>query len=200
MSKALVLIESKDGKVKKSSLEVVSALTAQGVEVDAILITTPAMSSKFNDIAKEIGAQGAKKLLTATHDSFSLYQADSFASTVSESFKSGGYSILAASAGAMAKDLFPTLAARLDLGLAVDCVDVQAKGGVLRAKRPMLAGKYFAWAKFKSGKGALTVRPNVLALAAATSNVATVSNVEPKIDQKAKTVKLIRNHLTDDAL
>jgi electron transfer flavoprotein alpha subunit len=190
MSKALVLVETKDGKVKKSSLEVIYALSSQGVEVDALLLGNAAVTAKAGDIAKDVGAQGAKKILTSTHDSFSFYQNEPFANTITEAFKSGGYSILSGSASSLAKDLFPTLAARLDLGIASDCVAIEAKGGALRARRPLLAGKYFGWAKFKSGKGVVSIRPNVLSLGAPQSSAASTGTVDAKVDQKAKTLKV----------
>jgi electron transfer flavoprotein alpha subunit len=190
MSKALVLTEIKDGKVKKSSLEVISALSAQGVEVDALVLGPATVTGKSADFAKDVGAYGAKKILTSTHDVFAMYQAEPFAATIAETFKTGGYDILGASASGLAKDLCPTLAVKLDLGIAVDCVAIEVKGGNLRAKRPLLAGKYFGWAKFKSPKGIITVRPNVLSLGNPTTQAAVVGTANPKTEQKSKTLKV----------
>lgn len=170
--KALVLSEVKDGKIKKSSLEVIHALSSQGCEVDAIVFAAKIASA--DELAKEAGGQGAKKLITVIHDGLSFYQPELFANTMAETFKNGGYQIVAGPASATVKDLFPTLAARLGGGLAVDCTAIDIKGSEIKAKRPMLAGKYFAWLKFKSGPAIISVRPNVLGVGAPQGAAATV--------------------------
>lgn len=181
--KALVFAELKDGKVKKSSLEVIHALAAQGVEVDAIAFGD---APKGDEIAKAVGGQGAKKLFTATDASFKYYQPEAFAATIAETFKAGGYGILAGAASATVKDLFPTMSVRLEGGLAVDCTAVEVKDGI-KAKRPMLAGKYFAWVKFKNGAAVISVRPNVLSVGPDSGTAAAVSAAPVKADAKAKT-------------
>lgn len=189
MAKALVLTETKDGKVKKASLEVIYALSSQGVETHAIVFGDSAANASAS-IAKEVGAQGAKKLLTVGGDTFKFYQADAYAATLAEAYKSGGYDIVGGAASMAAKDLFPTLSARLELGLAVDCVELDCKGGALRAKRPLLAGKYFGWVKFKAPKGVISIRPNVLSLGAPQSTAAAVETFAGKTDLKGKTLSV----------
>src|SRR4051812_16338295 len=102
MSKALVLAEIKESKIKKSSLEVVHALASQGCEVDVIVCGAALGSAE--EIAKEVGGQGAKKLFTLTDESMKYYQAEALAALVSETFKSGGYEILGGAASALVKD------------------------------------------------------------------------------------------------
>ena len=188
MSKALVLIETKDGKVKKSSLEVISSLASQGAEVDAIVFGA---TLSGDSLAKDVGGLGAKKLLTVSNDALKSYQSEIFTATITESFKAGGYTILAAAASALVKDLFPTLAVKLGGGLAVDCIALDVKGGTVTVKRPMLAGKYFGTFKFKSNPALVSVRPNVLGLGQVGSGVAAVSAVNAVTAQKAKTVDVV---------
>jgi electron transfer flavoprotein alpha subunit len=159
MAKALVLAEIKDNKVKKSTLEVVHALNSQGCEVDVIAFGEFAPES----VAAEVGKHGAKKLLAVNSADFKYYQAESYAAVIADTFRDH-YNILAGAASALVKDLFPTLAVKLDAGLAVDCVAIEVKGDAVHARRPMLAGKYFAWATFKAPKAIISVRPNVLTL------------------------------------
>jgi electron transfer flavoprotein alpha subunit len=187
MSKALVVVELKDGQVKKASLEVVHALQSQGCEVDAVVFAAADVGAAA---AAAVGAQGAKKLLFCKHESFQYYQSEAFAASIADAFKAGGYQILAGAASAMVKDLFPTLSARLDAGLAVDCVGLEVKGADIKAKRPMLAGKYFAWVKFKAPPAIIFVRPNVLGLGAGGGGAAAVEALAPKTDTKAKTTSL----------
>ena len=190
MAKALVLAEIKDGKIKKSSLEVIHSLSTQGCEVDAIVFGDGAVAAS-GDIAKEAGGQGAKKLLTAGGVAFKHYQAEPVAATITEVFKSGGYQILAGSASAMAKDLFPTLSVRLNAGLAVDCTALEVKGSDIRAKRPMLAGKYFAWAKFKQPLAVISVRANVLGVGNGGGVPAAVTAITPQTSTRAQTTEVV---------
>lgn len=188
--KALVLCETKSGSIKKSSLEVISALHSQGAEVHAIVFGAADLGKAASNLAKEVGALGAKKLLTACTDDLKFYQSDVYAETLSEQFKSGGFQILAGSASSLVKDLFPTMSVKLDAGLAVDCTAVELKGSSVRARRPMLAGKYFAWVKFNSPLAIISVRPNVLGLGQAGASVAEVASVAPKGVAKAKTTSV----------
>lgn len=184
--KALVYTELKDGKVKKSSLEVIHALSTQGCEVDAIVLSDKAPG---DDVAKAIGEQGGKKVLAATHESLKYYQPDIAATTIADTFKSGGYEVLSGAASSAVKDLFPTLAARLNGGLAVDCTAVDLSGGAtgIKAKRPLLAGKYFAWVKFKATPAIISVRPNVLGIGTGGGGAAAISAVTVKPDARVKT-------------
>src|SRR5688500_5549337 len=102
MAKALVLAEHKDGKVKKSSLEVIHALSSQGCEVDVIAFGAN-LANQTADLAKDVGAQGAKKLIAVSDAQLNYYQSEVYASTLAENFKSGGYEILGGSASAIAK-------------------------------------------------------------------------------------------------
>ncbi len=191
--KALVLAEIKDGKCKKSSLEVVHSLSTQGCEVEVVILGANAEANAA-EIAKEVGGQGAKKLITISDESFKYYQSEGFAASISETFKSGGYKILAGAASSLVKDLFPTLAVRLGGGLAVDCVAVEVKGEELKVKRPMLAGKYFALLKFKSTPAIFSVRPNVLGIGEAKGAAATVAAGTPAtLVAKAKTASIAGN-------
>src|SRR3954470_8156461 len=104
MAKALVLADIKDGKVKKATLEVVHALNSQGCEVD-VLGFGPGAQSGSADIAKDIGAQGAKKLFVAGSDAYKFYNAEAFEAATLETFKAGAYDILAGAASSWVKDL-----------------------------------------------------------------------------------------------
>jgi len=186
MTKALVLIELKNGNVKKSSLESIHALVSQGVEVDAIAFGPEATTHK-DGAAKAVGGQGAKKLLKVDSSDLKFYQPDLYASTIAATFKTGGYHILAASASSLVKDLLPTLAARLDAGLAPDCVAVKIDGSSISAKRPMLAGKYFATLKFKAFPAVLSLRPNVMPIGADSGQSAQIVDTPASGALRAKT-------------
>jgi electron transfer flavoprotein alpha subunit len=188
-TKALVLIEFKNGKAKKACLEVVHALASQGCSVDTIGFG-PDAAKNAAEIAKDVGGQGAKKFFVADNADLVRYQADLFAGTIAETFKTGGYGILAASASNLAKDLLPAMAVRLGGGFAPDCVALTVSGSEVKVKRPMLAGKYFANLKFKALPAVLTVRPNVLKVDAPSGASAEVAQATVSGEIKAKTIEV----------
>jgi len=189
MAKALVLAEIKNGSVKKSSLEVVHALSTQGCEVDVIVFGDAAKNASAQ-LAKDVGGQGAKKLCVVGGGDLDLYQSDVYAATIGEHFKAGSYAVVAGAASATLKDLLPTLAVKLNIGIATDCVAVEVKDSGIRARRPFLAGKYFAWAKFKEPKAAISVRPNVLGIGTESGTAASIEEVAAKGDRRAITKSL----------
>lgn len=190
MAKALVLAEIKDAKIKKSSLEVVHALQTQGCEVD-VMVCGADIAGSGEALAKMAGSQGAKKLIVVNDAALKFYQNEGYTAAISAAFSDGKYEILAGAASALVKDLFPGLSVKLNAGLAVDCTALEIKGSEIKAKRPMLAGKYFAWIKFKSAPAVISVRPNVLALGTPGTQSAAVTTLAlPAYNAKAKTSAL----------
>lgn len=178
MAKALVLVEHQAGKIKNSSLEVVHALSTKGFEVSAIAFGS-GIGAKSTDLQKQVGGQGAKTLLVCDDAKVAQYQPDVYAATLAELVNAKGFNVFAGAASGLAKDLFPTVAAKIDAGIAVDVVDIKADGDKVSAKRPMLAGKYSAWLKFKANKAVISVRPNVLGLGADSGASAAAETVAP---------------------
>lgn len=174
MAKALVLVETNNDKVKKSSLEVINCLSSQGVDTDAVVFAKNA-----NAWTDELGAQGAKRVFCISSDTFNYYQADNYAPALTELFEKESYDMMSAAASALSKDLFPTLAVKCDGGYVSDCIEVTIDGTNVKAKRPMLAGKYFAWATFNSNaKAFFTIRPNVLPLNTSGGSAARVESFD----------------------
>lgn len=173
MSKALVLIEVKEGNVKKASLEVVHTLKAHGLNVDVIAFGENHSASSAN-IAKQAGEQGAEKAYLVSDASLKFYQPETYKETLAKVFNDGGYSTLAGAASALVKDLFPGIAIKLEAGYASDCTDLKIDAGKIVVKRPQLAGKYFAQIRIKSPKAVVSFRPNVFQLGEAKGAAANI--------------------------
>lgn len=171
--KALVLIEQKDGTVKKSSLEVIHIFKEQGHEVSAICFgeNLKDLSSK---IAASAGDQGASQVFLVSDAELKNYQPETYKETIAKVFADGGFTVLSGAATGLVKDLFPTMAIKLDAGLVVDAIGLKADGGTLTVKRPQLAGKYFAEYKVKSPKAVVSLRPNVFKLGAPSGKAANI--------------------------
>ncbi len=193
MAKALVLIEQKEGNIKKASLEVIATLKANGYQVSSICFGDN-LSAASSKLASQVGDQGAETLYLVNDASLKLYQPDTYKDTLAKSFADGGYSVIAGAATSLVKDLFPTLSIKLEAGLVTDCVDLKVEGSSILAKRPNLAGKYFTTIKVKSPKAALSLRPNVFKLQAPSGKAANiVEQAAIKDAQKTKVSSLEGN-------
>jgi electron transfer flavoprotein alpha subunit len=171
MTKALVLVEQKDGTIKKSSLEVIHSFKDQGFEVAAVCFGEN-LTANSSKLAAQAGDQGASKCFFVSDATLKFYQPEIYKETIAKIFAEGSFTTLAAAATGLVKDLFPTMAIKLEAGLVVDGVAFKNNGGQLSVKKPQLAGKYFAEYKIKSPKAVVSLRPNVFKLGAPTGKAA----------------------------
>jgi electron transfer flavoprotein alpha subunit len=93
------------------------------------------------------------------------------------------------------KDLSARLAARLGAGLAQDCTELLIENGTLKTKRPICAGKVYAWCAWTNGAypQMASCRPNVMACsvpdASKSASVETPAIVLPTV-VKSRVVKV----------
>jgi len=180
MGNILIFAEAQDGKVKKTSLELASKAAQLagelGGQAEAVFIgATP------NDAA-DLGQYGIKKVTVLANAELNQYNTIGFTKVLAEFIQASSPDAVLATAGAMATDFFPRVAARLNTGLASSCVDLKAEGGKLVPTRPVFSGKALVDVDLKDCKPALiTVRPNSFAVQAAGSDAAPVEtqNVDP---------------------
>ncbi|MBL8769564.1 MAG: electron transfer flavoprotein subunit alpha/FixB family protein [Planctomycetes bacterium] len=157
----LAFAEQRDGTLKKSAFEVVTAAAALakklgGAKVVAVVIATQAIGN-----AGELGAFGADEVVLATGDAFAGYAPGAYARALKELCEQRGASALLLPHSAQGKDLAPRLSALLLSPLVADCVALDVDGGAIVARRPVYAGKAFWTVKPKGGRFLATLRPNV---------------------------------------
>lgn len=162
-----VIAEQRDGKLKKVTLEMVSKakqLAAQSGEEVVVLL----LGSGVEALAADLGAYGANRVLLFDAEILKNYTTDAYTKVISEAVKEGAPSILLGGATALGKDLLPRVAARLNTGLASDCIDLRMENGKLVATRPIYAGKCVVEAVIPEAFPQMaSIRPNVLAVGAA---------------------------------
>jgi len=155
--KALVICETKNNTFKSSSLEVITTLREKGLEVDAIYF-----GASCDQATSQCSEYGVKQLHHFKTEN-ALYQSLDFAHSLKELQAKNTYNVIAATSSSMGKDLLPTLAVHLDAGIVSDCTQIKVEGNNIQVQKPMLAGKYSAWIKFKENTTALmSFRANVL--------------------------------------
>lgn len=155
----LAIAERRDGNLRQTSLEVLTAgralAEAWGSELVAVLLGPPGIG----DESKKLAAYGADRVLVGTSEALSEYAPESLTAVLAEIVKERGVRAVLASASAQGKDLLPRLAARLDAGLASDVVEVGVEDGRLVVVRPAYGGKVLMKLGFKAEPGLVTVRP-----------------------------------------
>jgi electron transfer flavoprotein alpha subunit len=158
MAKVLIVAEHRDGKLKKSTFEVVSASKAAGNETHVALL-----GEGVEGLAKELGNYGANKVHLAQNAALKFYSAEAYISVLSEIVKSVSPEIILASHTPTGRDFMPGLSARLKVGLASDCVSLSFEGSNIKVRRPVYSGKASAEVEFLgSGPRMATIRANAL--------------------------------------
>jgi len=158
--KVLVVAETKNGAVRKSTLEALAEarrLAAEsGGAVGAALIG-PAGSGE----AERLAQQGADVVFRVEGAPLEKYAPEAYAAAVTAAVGAGTPEVLFFAATAQGRDLAPRAAARLHAGLASDCVGFSWSGGGLVARRPVFAGKAFATVAFGKARPQIaSIRPN----------------------------------------
>jgi electron transfer flavoprotein alpha subunit len=158
----LVFIETREGKVKKSSWETLGEAGRRAAELGepaAAVLVGPAMDC-FNP---EVFSRGADKVFLLENAQLAEYSAQGFAIALADLVRETNPQAVFFAATAMGRDLAPRLAARIGVAVASDCVKIEVRDGRLEFTRPIFAGKAFLIGRLISTPQILTLRPNVFA-------------------------------------
>ena len=172
--KFLVFIEQRDGKIRKASLEALSlARRLAGGPVSAVLA-----GKGVAPLAAGLGRYGAGVVHVADRDELALYSNKGYVGALDAAAKKESPDAVLLAATAMGKDVAPRFAARNDVSVLADVMDLRAEGDRLVASRPVYSGK--ARAEVDCGAAKLqvaTTRPNVFPAEA--DEAAAEAKVEP---------------------
>lgn len=177
----MVFIEEREGKVKKTSLE---ALSAARKLADQLQETVTAVRLGAGDASENLAHYGADKIQSAQHEALASYSTEGFCTAVAEAVKQVEPRFILSAASAMGRDLMPRLAARLGVGLAQDCIAAEIiDGGQLECIRPIYAGKAYAKVRLLMSPAIATLRPNVFPAGAAdTTRSAETAVITPELN------------------
>jgi electron transfer flavoprotein alpha subunit len=156
--KFLVFIEQREGKIRKASLEALSlARKLAGGPVAAVL-----PGKGVTALAKELSPYGAGTVYVADRDELALYGNKGYVGALDAAAKKESPDAVLIAATAMGKDVAPRFAARHDVSVLADVMELRLDGDRLVAWRPVYSGK--ARAEVDCGAAKLqvvTTRPNV---------------------------------------
>ena len=163
MAKCVCVIgEIRAGRVLRVSHEVAS----QGRRIaDALGSGLCALfaGSGIAERCSEMGYYGVDRIYVADDPILEHYLAETYVPVLAEAIRKCDPAVVILPATADGKDLAARLAARLDAGLAQDCTRVGVEDGVIRAQRPIFAGKCYSWMEWAPGETpVISLRPNVV--------------------------------------
>ena len=161
-----VITEQRDGEFRKVSFEAVSEgrRIADGLSAD---LTAAVLGSGIEGIAGGLGKYGADKILVADDPALTDYTTDAYTNVLAELIKGSDPAVIIMGATMQGKDLAGRLAARLDAGVAMDCVAIGLENGQLTYTRPMFGGKVLADVEIQGDPQIAAIRPNVMTIAEA---------------------------------
>lgn len=145
MGKVLVFAEQANGKLKRSSMELLQAAAKSGNSVVAV-----AFGSHAGDVVADLGQNGADEAHLIKDGSLDAYNPESFTANICALIEKIQPSVVLASASSTGRDLFPRVAARLGAGVASDCVSLDLSGDKISTMKPMYSGKCFAQVEFQN--------------------------------------------------
>lgn len=159
MSKILVFLEQREGKIKRSSFECVSTSKKISSELNAELLAVT-LGDDIENI-NVVSKYGASKVFHYKSKDLNNYSTTAYSEIVSNLAKEISADYLFFSSTAMGKDIAPHVAAKIDAGLVVDCTKLKTENGEIIATRPIYAGKALIDVKLNSAKKVYSLRPNV---------------------------------------
>ncbi len=136
----LVVGEVGGSTLRPVSLELVTAgrrvADALGTQLVGLLF-----GADISEAASEFGQSGLNRLLVADDPALGDYTAERATSVLASAVNQVGPSVVLIPGTTAGRDYAPRLAARLQTGLAADCVDLSVNDQSLLAIRPVLGGR-----------------------------------------------------------
>ncbi|HEY6865972.1 MAG TPA: electron transfer flavoprotein subunit alpha/FixB family protein [Candidatus Eisenbacteria bacterium] len=171
----LVFVEQRDGRLRPVSREALGEGARQAASLGGpVVAVCPAAADPG---LASLGEAGADRAILAAHPSFTHYQAAGYARAVEAAARATSPALVLFANTAMGRDLAPRVAARLDAGLASDCVALSAAGDRIVATRPVYAGKAVETVAFKGRPALVSLRPKAFAPVTRAAGPATVETV-----------------------
>ncbi len=155
----LTYIETREGKVRKSSLEALSEAKRRGAELGlevAAVLAGPGAEGAAKDVPG--------KSFVLESGALEAYSAESYGQALAALAAEVKPEAVFFSATAQGKDLAPRVAAELGVSLASDVTRIVVKDKKLEFTRPIFAGKAILSFTLKTSPQVATLRPNVFPL------------------------------------
>jgi electron transfer flavoprotein alpha subunit len=191
-NKFLVILEQRNGSIKKSSIEVVSVAVKLAAKLNA-QIEAVVLGNSVENI-KSVAEHGIESVTFFKNDNLKEYSSSAYTKIITKHISDNAFTEVFISNTALGKDLAPRISAKLDCGLVMDCTALDVEGTDIIATRPIFAGKMLMKQKLTSNVKVFNLRPNAF-------GISEVNAVSLKLDTKevgdldlsVKTVEVKKN-------
>lgn len=156
MVKVAILIEFKDGQIKKNNYGVITLAREQASELYAVVVNGNAAHYQ-----EQLQQYGIDKIIDITSPQGAIpWNPANWAKAVVAAMDHFGITSLCGLTSAQGKDLLPRIAACLDAPLVMDCIDINLNEGAV--KKSQFSGKTIASVKVKGQHCIYGIRPNAI--------------------------------------
>ncbi|MEX0856264.1 MAG: electron transfer flavoprotein subunit alpha/FixB family protein [Gemmatimonadota bacterium] len=159
MAGVLALVETKEGSLRSSGIEAMSAATVlaerMGTGADALVVGPP----EIDAAAGALSGYGAGTIHLALDPALAGYRPEVFAEIAVQVIREGEYDVVLLAGTGLGRDLAGRLGALLDVPVAEDATAISVMDGRLRIERPVFAGKALATVEVDVSPTLVTLRP-----------------------------------------
>jgi electron transfer flavoprotein alpha subunit len=159
----IVVVEQRDGKLKRASLEALTCARrlqqGLGGRVACVLI-----GSGVGSAAEELARRGADSVMVADVPFLATYSPEGYACAARRAIGSVDPGLVLLAATIQGRDLAPAIAVRVGAAYIADCTELDFRDGRLVARRPVYAGKALATVAPIGESVVVSLRPNVVAV------------------------------------
>jgi len=180
-----VITEQREGTFRKVSFEALSE-GRRLADAGNVPLTAVILGSGVEASAATLEKYGPDKLLVADDASLAEYTTDAYTAVLAAAVRSVDPELILIGATITGKDLSARLAARLDAGLAMDCVGIRIDGGDFVFTRPIYGGKVISQVTIGGAPKIAAIRPNVMPIAEAPRACTTEQLAVPPGEVKTK--------------
>ena len=183
MPKVLVVAETKNGELKKPTLELLSLAKSMNLQAESVLIGKGVSSQ-----ADLLAGYGSGKVYVADDAGLEIYNTSKFTSLVADAVGQSGATQVWITSSETGRDLTPRVAARMGVGALSDVTELEIDGDNITATRPCMATKLVQQCRFtKDGLRVISIRAGVYEAEEASPETAdTVSLSIPEGDSRVE--------------
>jgi electron transfer flavoprotein alpha subunit len=161
MSKIILTVaEARDGKLKKASIEAVSAASRLAQGLGGAQVVALLAGAGVSELAAPLGVAGAAKVVLVDSPELGAWSSDGMARVIADRVKAINPDAVLFAHTATGRDVAPRVAALLGVGLVSDATGLSCDGGTLAATRPVYAGKAYIKCHAAAAPFCATLRPN----------------------------------------
>lgn len=160
MNNILCIAEIRNGALRQVSFELINVARKIAGALDG-KIEAAVVGANVAKLADDFAKGGVSTLYLIDDPGLAQFAPEAYSAALAQIIREAKPSVVLWGATGHGKELSGRVAAKLDLGLATDCIDVRVENGELLLMRPIYAGKAIATVKAKTLPVMVSIRPNI---------------------------------------